>query len=155
MKWEQEGWSPPTWVSHIEKDISVTILSPKTQPAPAPEARRRILVVDDEEMLLLTLESYLRAAGYEVVAVDSGTAALACLARERIDLVLTDHDMPGMTGAELALVVKHRWPALPVVMLTGSGLEEPASCLDMLLRKPDDLYLLIPTIQDLIGPARA
>ena len=112
---------------------------------------KRILVVDDEEMMLLTLERYLTAAGYEVETASTGAAALARLERAPFALVVTDHNMSGMTGAQLATIIKARWPEVPVVMLTGMEPEKPVPCIDLILLKPDEFYLLAPSIQKLLG----
>ena len=57
--------------------------------------------------------------GYRVVAARSGAEALSLLDRTKVDLVLTDHAMPQMTGTQLAQHVRERDPSLPVVMVTG------------------------------------
>jgi CheY-like chemotaxis protein len=58
--------------------------------------------------------------GHQVVEAFNGAQALEVLEKgERFDLVLTDHSMPKMTGAELAGSIHERWPSLPVVLATG------------------------------------
>jgi len=86
-------------------------------PAAAPAT---ILVVDDEELVRAATGEMLRALGYDVIEAASGAEAMRCLRQhEEIDLVVTDHIMPGMTGAMLARDVAARNPALPVLIITG------------------------------------
>lgn len=59
---------------------------------------RRILVVDDEELIRSALAKFLRSKGYEVSTSDSGPSALEALEREKHVLMLADVRMPGMTG---------------------------------------------------------
>jgi CheY-like chemotaxis protein len=71
-------------------------------------ARARVLLVDDLAYVREALAQLLRGAGYEVVAVESGPAALAELERHGADLVLTDLYMPEMTGWDLVRAVRAR-----------------------------------------------
>ena len=112
---------------------------------------RRILLVDDEQIVRKALQSFLANAGYAVEAVEAGEAALGRLETESFDLVVTDNHMPGMTGVQLASIIKIRWPALPILMFTGFLPDEPVPCLDRILHKPGDLRLLVPSIQELMA----
>lgn len=80
-----------------------------------------ILVVDDDPNIRQVLEGRFAAAGYEVALASSGEKALKLLNRSRIDLVVSDVKMPGMTGDGLLREVQHKWPGLPVIMLTAYG----------------------------------
>lgn len=89
----------------------------------------RVLVVDDEASLLATLAANLELEGFEVFEAASAARALAVLAAERIDLVLTDIRMPGMSGVDLFYELKRLRPAMPVVLMTAfaaHGLAERA-----------------------------
>ena len=83
----------------------------------------RILVVDDEGSLLMTLAANLELEGFEVVEAEDGARALEILQRERFDLVLTDIRMPGMSGVELFRRVRRLHPEMPVVLMTAFALE--------------------------------
>ena len=73
--------------------------------------RARILIIDDEPMLLRALTHTLRAAGHEVTAIENGTAALEVLASDRpFDLVFCDVMMRGMTGMDLLAALRQRAP---------------------------------------------
>src|SRR5437867_2945321 len=78
------------------------------RPAPKTASRPRILLVDDLSYVRDALAELLRGAGYEVVAVGSGPAALAELDRQGADLLLTDLYMPEMTGWDLVRAVRSR-----------------------------------------------
>ena len=78
-----------------------------------------ILCVDDEENPLVLRKFVLQKAGYEVVTARSGSEALELTGSQPVDLILSDHLMPGMTGVELAEKIKARNPKLPVVLISG------------------------------------
>ena len=78
-----------------------------------------ILCVDDEDNPLVLRKLVLEKAGYEVATAHSADEALNILASRRIDLVLSDHLMPGVTGAELAQEIKTRFPAIPFILISG------------------------------------
>jgi DNA-binding NtrC family response regulator len=86
----------------------------------------RILVVDDDPLLLDTLREILTAGGFDAHAETDGRAALARLAEFRPDVVITDVKMPGLDGFALLRKVREREPELPVILLTGEGSVEMA-----------------------------
>jgi two-component system cell cycle response regulator CpdR len=79
----------------------------------------RILLAEDEEAMRTYLARALENAGYQVTAVDRGTAALPLLERERFDLLLSDIVMPEMDGIELAQRCSEVSPATKVIFITG------------------------------------
>lgn len=83
----------------------------------------RILVVDDEGSLLMTLAANLELEGFEVECASHGEAALALVRRQRFDLVLTDVRMPGMNGVELFRKIRTLHPELPVLLMTAFAVE--------------------------------
>lgn len=80
---------------------------------------RRILIVDDEENVLNALRRTLRKEGYELFFATHPNEALAILKTTPIDLVISDHLMPTMTGLEFLKVVRDRHPDTQRMMLTG------------------------------------
>lgn len=84
---------------------------------------KRILVVDDEPSLLHMLKDGIEVfcAGWQVECVTDGRTALKQLATQSFDLIMTDYDMPGLNGLELALVVRQTLPHTPIVLMTASG----------------------------------
>lgn len=89
-----------------------------TGAAPAPQLR--ILFVDDDPLVRVTVAALLGEMGHSVVSADSAFQALARLEEgTRYDVLLTDYAMPGMTGAELIPRVRERVPQLPAVLASG------------------------------------
>jgi len=91
-------------------------------PDRAPSASRRltVLAVDDDGLVLTSTSAMLEDLGHQVFEAGSAAEALDILAGQPgIDLVITDHAMPQMTGAELAQAIARRWPAVPVILATG------------------------------------
>ncbi|WP_299819588.1 hybrid sensor histidine kinase/response regulator [uncultured Jannaschia sp.] len=79
-----------------------------------------ILAVDDDALVLMGTTGLLEDMGYEVLEANSGKKALEILAtRTDIDLVITDHAMPKMTGVQLAELIHDGCPDLPVILATG------------------------------------
>ena len=79
----------------------------------------RILLAEDEDAMRTYLARALENAGYSVVAVDRGTAAVPLLERERFDLLLSDIVMPEMDGIELAQRCAEISPETKVIFITG------------------------------------
>jgi len=90
-------------------------------PAAAPNEHLTILAVDDDALVLMNTTLMLEDLGYTVIEAYSGADALRELkgGTHRVDLVITDHSMPRMTGSELAAAIRKEWPDLPVVLATG------------------------------------
>ncbi|GAA4040247.1 cell cycle two-component system response regulator CpdR [Parerythrobacter jejuensis] len=86
-----------------------------THPIPS----RRILLAEDEEAMRTYLTRALQNAGYDVVSVDRGTAALPALESEHFDLLLSDIVMPEMDGIELAQRCNEVSPHTKVMFITG------------------------------------
>ncbi|UIP08152.1 response regulator [Erythrobacter sp. SDW2] len=80
---------------------------------------RRILLAEDEEAMRTYLARALENAGYEVAAVDRGTAALPLLESQQYDLLLSDIVMPEMDGIELAQRCNELSPHTRVMFITG------------------------------------
>ena len=90
----------------------------------APIARgngERVLIVDDEEALVAVASEVLARIGYDPVGCADGAAALAAFddATGRFDAVIADEVMPGLTGTQLAAVLRKRRPDLPIVLMSG------------------------------------
>ncbi len=92
--------------------------SAQTSPPAAPS--RTILVVDDEEHVRIALGRVLEGAGYTVLAVERGEEALELLQKHPIKLLISDYNMPGISGIELFKEVKQRYPHVLRIMLTGA-----------------------------------
>ncbi len=78
-----------------------------------------VLVVDDDRLVLMNTTTMLNGLGHRVFTAISGQQALGLLRRETmIDLVIIDHGMPEMSGAELAEAIRMDWPSLPIIFAT-------------------------------------
>ncbi len=80
---------------------------------------RTILVVDDEEDVRTALSRVLGDAGYTVLAAESGEEALEVLREQPVKLLISDNNMPGISGLDLFKDVRRRHPQILRVMLTG------------------------------------
>jgi two-component system nitrogen regulation response regulator NtrX len=87
---------------------------------------RTILVADDEETIIQSLNGILMDEGYDVVSANSGVGALEKIEEVMPELVLLDIWMPGIDGIETLVKIKEIHPHLPVVMMSGHGTIETA-----------------------------
>ncbi len=88
--------------------------------------KARLLLIDDDTAVCEVISTLLGHRDYEVVSAHSGTSGLLVLEREEFDAVITDLNMPGMTGIELCRRVHAGWPNLPVILVTAFGSMETA-----------------------------
>src|SRR5437879_10475556 len=86
----------------------------------------KVLVVDDERKMRRLLQILLERLGIDSVAAESGEEALDRFQAEKIDLVLTDLKMPGMTGLELLARLRELDADVPVILLTAFGTVQTA-----------------------------
>jgi two-component system NtrC family response regulator len=87
---------------------------------------QRILLVDDDESIRRVTRYHLEQAGHEVVALSSAEEALAELEEQSVSLLITDVQMPGLSGLDLLRRVKARWPEVGVLVITAHGSIEDA-----------------------------
>ncbi|MFC0203706.1 cell cycle two-component system response regulator CpdR [Novosphingobium soli] len=115
----------------------------------------RILLAEDDDAMRTYLARALQNAGYSVVAVDRGTAALPHLANDEFDLLLSDIVMPEMDGIELAQRCAEISPATKVMFITGfaavslrASREAPHA---KILSKPFHLRDIVMEVQRVFG----
>ena len=86
-----------------------------------PSRAERIVLVDDDHSMRRTTQLILEELGYEVEAYSNALDALETMARDRrpIALLVTDYDMPGLTGFEFAKVVRAERPEVPILLSSG------------------------------------
>jgi DNA-binding NtrC family response regulator len=110
--------------------------------------KRRLLLVEDDEVFLRPLQRTLELKGYEVMPVQSGEEALEALKAEDFDVVLTDRRLPGMDGVALVRQIKAEHPDLAVVVMTAYGTIE--SAVEAMRLGAED-YLVKPFEADELG----
>jgi CheY-like chemotaxis protein len=132
--------------------------APSVSPAEAPRHALRILLVDDEPQVRAATAALLAAEGHEVTEAAGGAVALAYLAAELFDLVVTDRAMPDVNGQQVAAEVKRIQPAVPVILLTGFGdvmgaMNERLPDVELVLSKPAERAHLRRAIADVVARA--
>lgn len=116
--------------STVGKGTAATLVLPVATSAPEVEGSAQtlqkvnrsavILFVDDDPLIAMSTTEMLEDLGHHVIGVNSGLHALDILRSEQpIDLMMTDHVMPGMTGLELAAATREMRPSLPILLATG------------------------------------
>lgn len=96
----------------------------RTSPEPY-RARRKVLVVDDQRLIVDTITEILEGAGFEVIPAYDPWDALEAAAQFRPDHLLTDVLMPRMNGVELAIAVRKMYPAVKILLFSGqAGISE-------------------------------
>lgn len=109
---------------------------------------RTVLLVDDDHASRITTKWFLGSFGFVVESAGSAEEALSLFDPKVHDLIVTDNSMTGMSGAEMAHVIKMRSSATPVLMCSGR-LPEDRSCLDIVLAKPVSLIALKEAVERL------
>ncbi|MBU0717950.1 MAG: sigma-54 dependent transcriptional regulator [Planctomycetes bacterium] len=90
------------------------------------EPQTRILIVDDDRIILDSLREFLTVEGYAAATASSFNKAIDVLGKQPIDLLICDVNMPGGNGFELLHVVGKQWPEIVTIMVTGYGTIESA-----------------------------
>lgn len=122
-------------------------------------ARLRVLVIDDERNLRESLASYLGLEGMETLLASGGEDARTLLESERVDAVVVDLRMPGMSGLDFLAWLKEGGPALPAIMISAHG--DVADAVEAMKRgaadylvKPFDPEELVVRLRKAVGDAR-
>jgi len=117
-------------------------------------SRAQILVVDDDPFVRESLGMLLMSAGYDVATADNGISAVSHLSRTTPDLIVTDLNMPHMSGVELISHVRSYHPSVSIVAMSGEyqGDAVPASIIaDRFYPKGQNPNHLLTTIASLIA----
>jgi len=116
---------------------------------------RTILVIDDDEMFLSALVGFLKNNGYNVITAINGFEGLKLLKSAIYDLVITDINMPFISGLGMITTIKKRCPSIPTIAMTGFGKEALNAAkeerADVALSKPFSFTVLQNHIKDLLG----
>ncbi len=118
--------------------------------------RPRVLLVDDDAHVLSALRRGLRREEITIETARDARAALEVLQGGSVDLVISDHRMPGMSGIELLETIRGRWPSTVRILLSGWSAEIPAADLKAaglfaVLSKPWDDKELRSAIRRAVG----
>ncbi len=116
--------------------------------------RRRVLIVDDDKMIVELIQHALSGQGFDAICCENGEAALECVTRAFFDIIVVDYRMPGMCGAEITKLLKAQCPNTFIIGISGQNkirdfLEAGA---DAFIQKPFLVKELISTINRLTGP---
>jgi len=127
--------------SQLGKGTSIEVWLPIAQPgvnvepeeaapqhsAHATKRALRIIVVDDDQLVLVNTTAMLEDFGHKVIEASSGARALELIrANPNVDLVITDQAMPQMSGMQLVAAMQVEWPQIPVLLVSGYA-ELPAN----------------------------
>lgn len=82
--------------------------------------KKRILIVDDERAIRMTMAMALKSDEYEIDSAENGLQAVGYIDKISYDLIITDYSMPEMNGLELVRIIMSRCPETPVLMVTGN-----------------------------------
>jgi CheY-like chemotaxis protein len=115
--------------------------------------RRRLLCVDDDSSFRQFYKNLLGSYGYDVTVASNGRQALKLFLSRKVDAVVTDFEMPGMSGGELAARLKRLRPELPVLLMSGSKAvqETPPPSVDMTVGKGLSTTKLVDQIEALLS----
>ena len=120
----------------------------------------RVLLVDDNDLNRELFGYYLSQLKHEAILAANGMEALSVLKRERVDLVITDLNMPGLTGWDVAEMVKKQYPDVPVILISGLAIQqdEPRileSGVNYVLQKPCNMARFQEVVQKVMASAAA
>jgi DNA-binding NtrC family response regulator len=110
-----------------------------------------LLLVDDEDALLHSIQRRLQLRDFNVIAVNRGEKALEVARHQPLDVAILDLKMPGMSGKDVLIALKRDYPWLEVIILTGHGSFDPENEKEFgkaytYLSKPCDLDTLLETL---------
>ncbi|MGA9778084.1 MAG: response regulator [Verrucomicrobiia bacterium] len=111
---------------------------------------KTILLVDDKDESRIATKWFLTNFGYLVDSAPGAEVALALFNPKTHDVVITDNSMPGMSGAEMAHVIKLRSPSTPVLMYTGLAPDDQSS-VDLVIQRPAHMLALKEGVDKLLA----
>jgi signal transduction histidine kinase/ActR/RegA family two-component response regulator len=150
---ESEPGKGTTFIIHLpvgygEKELEEKVLKSVKEVQPA-----RILVIDDEESVRDILSRMLKVKGHRVVVASDGEEGIERFKNETFDLVFTDLGMPKISGWEVGKTIKEMNPRVPIVMITGWGMELnrekiSESGIDLVVSKPFQFDQVIELVSE-------
>jgi CheY-like chemotaxis protein len=145
------------WLPLAEAEAAHPIEGPRAVTA-AHGHGEKILVVDDDPDVRRFIVQCLEALDYEVSEAEDGEAGLACLMKDRPQLLVVDFAMPGLNGAAVAAKARAHCPTLPVILVTGyadTRAVEKVVGDDWVIRKPFKVEELALALRRALDPAEA
>ena len=139
------GVIAPAWLCIVAMAESQILVE-----KPSSSGLKTILLVDDHDESRLTTKWFLSNFGYAVDSARNPSEALALFDPKIHDVIITDNSMPGMTGVEMAHIIKLRSPSTPVLMYTGQSPDD-RSCLDLVIQRPTHLLALREAVEKLLA----
>ncbi|MCC6335766.1 MAG: response regulator [Myxococcales bacterium] len=164
---QRAPWAATEFCITLRKAATGPVFSsptPAPQPAPSPTPAAAepldVLVVDDEPTITSLLQSLLFRLGHRVTTTTSSARAAELLTAGKFDLLITDKNMPGLTGVDLARAARERHPRILVMLITAFASKESASELrklgvDDYLKKPFELDDLAARLRELQARSKA
>lgn len=122
-----------------------------------PNTKARLLIVDDEPSIRSSMALVLAEIGYHVRSAEDGLSALHELRNDVPDILITDLNMPGMSGFELLAVVRRRYPAIHTIAMSGAfcGNEVPSGvAADAFYQKGSSMGSLLRMMESAPRPER-
>jgi CheY-like chemotaxis protein len=117
-----------------------------------PDRKVSILIVEDEESVRTSLAEILRGLGHRVRCASDGLAALIEIRQEIPEILISDLNMPGMSGFELLSAVRQRFPAIRVIAMSGAFSGDQVPCgvtADAFYEKGNGVTVLLTAIESL------
>jgi len=150
-----EGTQARLWLPIAGPPPERAAAAAEEEEAPAPLPRLTVLVVDDDPLVLLNTAALLEDLGQNVISASNGGEALTHFAQNKIDIVITDQAMPGLTGTELASEIGLLDAQIPIIIASGygEGMEIPAGPISR-LSKPFRQSDLVAAIHTALPPQR-
>ena len=106
---------------------------------------KTILLIDDDELVRLVLrDTLVLMGGYEVLVASDGRAARKQLAQRAVDLVITDIIMPDEEGVETILLLRKKFPDIPIIAISGGARIKAEDCLKIAQAVGADITLAKP-----------
>ncbi|MGN6384972.1 MAG: PAS domain S-box protein [Verrucomicrobiota bacterium] len=103
------------FIPTVESEITLSAKPTR----PISDCSGRILIVDDIELVLECTSDFLQAVGFEVFSAHNADEAFRILSQNEVDLLLTDYNMPGISGMDLIAQARVRWPKIKCILASG------------------------------------
>jgi CheY-like chemotaxis protein len=147
------GTTLELWLPMATTAVPAAVDAPPPTAAP-PIGQCKVLLVDDDLLVMTGISAMLEDLGHTPIEAHSGAEALGKLAAGvEVDVVITDHAMPGMTGLQLARSIQEKYSGLPIILATGYAElpADPQSLGIQRLPKPCNQYEIAMAIQSALG----